>query len=925
MSAIGPSPGRLGNDGPWGLPSGTVTFLFTDIEGSTVRWERRPQAMQVASRTHDDIIREAIESRRGSVFKALGDGFCAAFPSASDAVAAALDAQRKLDAVDWSAIDGLRVRMAIHSGTADERDGDYFGPAVNRVSRLLSIGHGGQVLISGVAADLALEDMPEQCSLRDLGPHRLKDLSMPEQVHQLTAPGLRAEFPHLQSLDALPNNLPLQLTSFIGRETELAAIRDLLQRSRLVTLVGSGGVGKTRVSLQIGAEVLDRFEHGVYLVELATLTDSALIPTRIAAAIGLDDPGEATSASLIRDLKEKHMLLILDNCEHLVRPVASIADELLHGCRRLRILASSRENLAIPGESIFRMPSLEVPPKDAEVTPQSAFRYSAVQLFIERAFDVTGDFQMTAANAPIVANICRQLDGIALAIELAAPRLKVLSVKQLDARLTQRFRLLTGGARTALPRQQTLRALIDWSYDLLTEAERSLFRRIGIFSGGFTLDAATEVCGDVSTESWSTVDLLCALVGKSMVVAELERSEARYRLLESTRQYALERLRETGEYQNIAERHAVFFARVTRDAEMQSLAEPDEKWLPALKQEADNLRAAMDASMSGEIPFEIGARMVADLFPFWFHRVPEGVRRIEAALADARTTDPELRAALHLADASMALVQNAYDRARPAAIAALHFYKEKGDRLLAALASVRYARAYTRIQPLEATRAALSEALTLFRQHKLTRTVSAVLSFLGTAEHQVGDPRRAREYFEESVAIADRIGDARGAARSRINLAEVLFQLGEYESALRTSEGIDPADETPYNMGVNLLNQSAYLIALKRYAEAKVRARKAIPFGQELENEPLIAVALQHVGTSAFYSGSSAAACATILYVTDRILAGHEVKRDPTEFMLHQRVTALLAQRLGRQELQNARAAAGPLTLEDAIERALAL
>ena len=523
-------------------PTGTVTFLFSDIEGSTVRWERDRRAMETALALHDAMMRAALEARGAYVFKTMGDAFCAAFASAPDAIAAAVDAQRALAAADFSAVDGIRSRMALHTGQSAERDGDYFGPTINRVARLLSIGHGSQVLLSGVCAELVKSDLPPECSLRDMGAHRLKDLAQPERVYQLCAPDFWAEFPALRSLDHLSNNLPAQLTSLVGREVEVAEITALLQQHRLVTLTGSGGVGKTRASLQVAANLIESFRDGVWFIELAPLTSGDYIPTTVAQAfeVTLASEGDPVE-NLVRTLKGKQALLVFDNCEHLVDSAARVLAAILRSCPAMKALTSSRQDLGIDGEATYRMPSL-----DAD---------AAVSLFVERARGVDMRFSLTVENAPIVGDICRRLDGIPLAIELAAARVKLLSPKQLRERLDERFRLLTGGDRSALPRHQTMRALIDWSYDLLDERERILFRRVGIFVNGFTLEGAVAAGSDKDLDEPDVFDALASLVDKSLVLSEPRGDAVRYRLLESTRAYALEKLADAGARDDVAGRH----------------------------------------------------------------------------------------------------------------------------------------------------------------------------------------------------------------------------------------------------------------------------------------------------------------------------------------------------------------------------------
>ena len=425
--------------------------------------------MSAALARHDALMRKTLEEHGAYIFKTMGDAFCAAFAHPQDASIAASDAQRALAAEDFSAVEGVPVRIALHTGVADERDGDYLGPAVNRVARLLAIGHGGQVLVSGTAAELLRAEMPQHFGLRDLGIHRLKDLAHPERVFQLIGPQLIEEFPALRSVDAFPNNLPLQLTSFVGREDEVAQIKRLLQRHRLVTLVGTGGGGKTRCAIQVGADLLESFGDGVWLVDLAPISDASLVTAEIARAIGVREvPNRPLLDALLAYCKRQSLLLICDNCEHVIGEARAVLAAILRECPEVRILATSRESLNIAGEQAFRLPSLPVPPAVETITAQTTLGYAAVALFTDRAHAADDRFALTDDNAPYVAEIVRQLDGIPLAIELAAARAKVLSPQRLAQKLDARFRLLTGGDRSALPRQQTLRATIDWSFDFST-------------------------------------------------------------------------------------------------------------------------------------------------------------------------------------------------------------------------------------------------------------------------------------------------------------------------------------------------------------------------------------------------------------------------------------------------------------------------
>src|SRR5438094_6811639 len=502
-------------------------FLFTDIEGSTTLWEKFPEPMRGALAQHDLVLRGIIEGRNGRVFKTVGDSFFAVFPAADDAVAAAADVQHRLLAEPWTEVgESLRVRIAIHTGPAESRDGDYFGPTLNRLARILASAHGGQIVLSKAVVDLLGSRLRATAKLIDLGEHRLRDLIRPEHIFQYIERGLREDFPLLRSLSAFAHNLPGQLTSFIGRETEVAEIKHLISRTRLLTLTGSGGNGKTRLALQTAAEMVDHFANGVWFVDMAAVLDSTLIATTVAATLRLrEQPGHTMLETLVAFLKGKRLLLIFDNCEQIVSACAVLAEKLLKACPELHILATSREALAVAGETTWRVPSLPVPPAQPLDSFEKLAENPSVRLFVDRSTSVVPDFQLTAGNAPAVAKIRRRLDGIPLAIELAAARVKVMTVEQIAERLDDRFRLLTGGSRTALPRQQTLRAAVDWSYDLLSEPERVLLHRLSVFAGGWTLEAAEAVCRGDGLEDFGVLDLLCQLVDKSLVLADEQDGE----------------------------------------------------------------------------------------------------------------------------------------------------------------------------------------------------------------------------------------------------------------------------------------------------------------------------------------------------------------------------------------------------------------
>jgi predicted ATPase/class 3 adenylate cyclase len=582
------------------LPSGTVTFLYTDIEGSTQLWQHNPTAMKGALADHDAILKDAIASNHGFVVKPTGDGVHAVFSTALDGIRAAIAAQRSLqlpsDIPDSSGDLHLRVRMGLHTGEAELRDDDYFGGTLNRAARIMSIGYGDQILVSEATLQVALDRLPQGVSVLDLGYHDLKGLSRAEHVYQLNVPGLRAEFPPLKSLSHPPDNLPAQLTSFIGRERELAEAKSRLEGARLLTLIGPGGTGKTRLSIQLGSQLLPAFKDGVWLVELAPISDPSLIMQTIASAFEIGELPGVPLKDLVHDyLREKQLLLLLDNCEHLVEASASLADELLHIAPAIKIIASSREALSIYGEVVYRVPSLSLP-EQAVASRDAALGFEAVQLFVERASAANPGFTLTDENAPAIAQICTRLDGIPLAIELAASRITVFSPAQIAKRLDDRFKLLTGGSRTALPRQQTLRALIDWSYDFLTDEERSLLRRLSVFAGGWTFEAAETICSNVDV-----FENLPQLVNKSLVNVKLEGDEPRYFMLETIRQYAREKLSENGEGEGTRNRHFAYYLELAETAMPELLTwEKELYWIRKLDTESDNLRVAVEWGLSND-------------------------------------------------------------------------------------------------------------------------------------------------------------------------------------------------------------------------------------------------------------------------------------------------------------------------------------
>ena len=836
-------------------PTGTVTFLFSDIEGSTSRWDAAPDAMASAIARHDALMRAALESHCAYVFKTIGDAFCAAFAMPHDAIAAALDIQHALALEDFTAVHGLRVRVALHTGTAVERDGDYLGPAVNRVARLLAIGHGGQVLVSSAAAQLLRDVMPIGSSLSDLGTHRLKDLSHPEHVYQLIAPNLPQTFPALRSLDHLQHNLPAQVNSLIGRDDVIVAIKRMLEQHRLVTIVGTGGVGKTRSAIQIGAELLDDSRDGVWLIELAPVSDSSLVAGAVARVLDVPEaPNLPALDTLVAHLKRKRVLLIFDNCEHVIDAVRNVAAAIVRSCPDVRILSTSREGLNVAGEQQYQLPPLSVPPIDASGTAHDVLEFGAPLLFAERAFAANSRFNLTDENASDVAEICRHLDGIPLAIELAAARVKVLTPQQIAQKLDDRFRVLTGGDRTALPRHQTMRALIDWSYDLLSSEERGLFRKLSIFAGGFTLSTVSVVCG--SEDETSVLDRLSSLVDKSLIQTEATSAGARYRLLESMRQYARERLSEHGEFADVAFAHATTFLALAVDLEGAFERTADRVWLEQTEPEIDNWRAALDWALVRQNDSALGQRLALTLRWMWLLFAPsEGLRWIHSA---TQTTDERTPAViianLHLTeaqlDASLGQRRSGCEAAERALALFTHIKDERG------IATATWLIGHARISVglLAEGEALLRDALSIARRLNLGKLICRILIGIALARVNGNDFAGARAHYAEALAIARTARFDRLASAIAGDLAEAQFREGDVLAALQLArEALEAAraNRDTRIVALNLANIATYSIALGEHAAARSNARDALVLSRDTHFEILTAGTLQHLAAVA--------------------------------------------------------------------------
>jgi predicted ATPase/class 3 adenylate cyclase len=795
----------------WPTPTGTVTLLFTDIEGSTKLWEAHPDTMRGTLARHDAIMRTAIESCEGYVFKTIGDAFCAAFATAAQAIAAMLSAQLALTAEPWPATTSIRVRMALHTGAVESRDRDFFGTPVNRVARLLGTAHGGQCILSLATFELVRDFLPDGVTLKDLGSHQLKDLARPEQAFQLVHPALPAEFPTLRSLSNQPNNLPHQLTSFIGREDEIQRVTALLDRSRLVTLVGSGGSGKTRLSLIIAADQLDLFPDGAWLIELATVNAPEMVPRSVSDVLGVaESHGSDLTRSLANHIGSRTTLLILDNCEHLVEGCARLADALLRACPRLKILVTSREALGISGESTFRVPALSLPDPKVSHTVTALRQFEAVRLFIDRAVQSYPGFAVTNENAPALASLCCRLDGIPLAVELAAARVRSLPVEQIDVRLDQRFRLLTGGSRAALPRQQTLRSLIDWSYDLLHPREKALLQRLSVFAGGWTLDAAEQVCPDDETETWEVTDMVLALVDKSLVVANEHQGYPRFGMLESIREYAKERLLESGEQVAYRDRHLRYCLSLSSEARPHLRGVEQKRWIERLELEMDNLRAALSwGAGTGD-----GLALAGDLWRFWFLRghFAEGSDWLAAALSQNPDADPADRARALNGAGILAETQGRFDLALELQNQSLEISRSLGARWFVGMSLNNIGNIYGSQSRFELAAPKWEQSLAVWRELEAEGTLddirglAATLDNLGNLASSRGKSQEALTLYEECLAMRRRQGNIAASAYSLTNIGRVNIDLENYPAARAAyREGLEISAELGHVRAIGYL------------------------------------------------------------------------------------------------------------------------
>ena len=894
--------------------TGTVTFLFTDIEGSTARWERDPDLMRAALVRHDALLRKTVDDHGGGVFKMVGDACCAAFERTHDAVAAAAAAQRAIASEDWGTIGPLWVRMAVHSGQAEEREGDYFGPALNRVARLLAAAHGGQTLLSQAAR----EQLPADATLLDHGRHRLKDLIEPEQIFELRLPELSHDFPPLKTLDARQTNLPTQPNELIGRAAELEDLRTLLRRSevRLLTLTGPGGTGKTRLALQLGAECLDEYRDGVFFVALASVTDPALVPASIAQALALRESDSQPLEDIVREqLGERELLLVVDNLEQLLS-AAPFLSELLAAAPGLKLLVTSRAPLHLSGEQEYAVPPLALPPTDVRAAGQLR-EFESVALFVARARAVDSSFELTEANAAAVAEICVRLDGLPLALELAAARVKLLPPEALLDRLGKRLTMLTGGRRDAPERQRTLRNTIEWSHDLLDEPERAVFARLAVFVGGWTVEAAEEICGEGLAAE--VLDVLASLLDKSLI-----RPGSRSFMLATIHEFALERLEELEQLDELERRHAEYYERLAKAAEPGLTGDEQGRWLEVLAAEHGNLRAALTWALAHDP--QLALSLAGALWRFWDTRgeLTEGRAFLERALA-GEGSDPTARAKALIGAANLTYLQGELDEAAELAADSVRLYEQLGDDAgMSTALNLMGAFAAQRGQYEDAT-TFIERSLDAKRKLGDDWGVSVGLGNLGVLATFTGDLERAREYMEESLLLKRRIGDSVGLGRILNNLGDVALQVKDYAAA-RTylDESLAMSRELDDRLGVGLA-----LASLSRAAQeagdspaARAMAGESLQIFAELGDRVSLTSVLEVIADLALTDGLPARAL-RMRAATDALREALGAPLAPSECGWRDRTIEAAEQALGKEEAAAASESGRDLAEETAVAEAL--
>ncbi|MGH2692992.1 MAG: ATP-binding protein [Actinomycetota bacterium] len=766
------------------LPTGTVTFLFTDIEGSTLLLRELGDRYAEVLRDHGEIVRGILEREGGAEIGTEGDSFFAAFASPAAAARAVVEIQRALAAHGWPDGAEVRVRMGLHTGEGTRVGDSYVGIDVHRAARIGDAGHGGQILLSEATEGLVQRSLPDGAKLRDLGPHRLKDMPQPERLFQLSVEGLPDEFPPLRSLDARPNNLPAQMSTFIGREDAIREVEATLESTRLLTLTGPGGTGKTRLALEVAHRQFPAFPDGVWFVDLSAITDPSVVLTEIAVALDLTrDPGASVFECLEQDLHDKTLLLVLDNFEQVLDAAMAI-EHLLSHAPGLKVMVTSRSVLSIYGEREYPVPPLKLPEPEPRPTPEALSHSEAVALFVERARAVRPDFLVTAENAAAVAEICSRLDGLPLAIELAAVRVNVLTPQAMLPRLDERLSLLTSGPRSLPERQRTLRGAIDWSYQLLEEPERRLFARLATFWGGGSLEAIEAVCD--SDLGAPMLDLLGTLIDDSLLRRmETPDGEVRFQMLETIREFAAERLEAEPDAAEVRERHARNFLSLAVEAEGHLLGDNQKEWLDRFDREHDNIRSALKWSVgSGEV--EVGQEAAGAMWRFWHQRghLAEGRKKLEHLLEVPEGSGMTAARFKALTGAGgLAYWQNDYAATERFYTEALNVARELGDER--AIAEALHNLSYTdRIAGREeAGFAKLREVLEIARSIGDRQLTADSLQLLGNHALREGEPQEGLAMVEEALDIYRELGNRFAVADSLSGIGSAYRLVGDGDAA----------------------------------------------------------------------------------------------------------------------------------------------
>lgn len=955
-------------------PEGNVIFLFTDIEGSTKLAQKDTDNYTLALEKHNEILSEIIQSNNGFVFKTVGDAFCCAFGNASDAIKAAVESQIMLASEDWREM-VIKVRMGIHSGKAEWSGSDYMGYlTLARTSRLMSTAHGNQILVSNDVYENINDDSDYindvKISFRDFGERRLKDLITPMKIFQIVSEKLQTEFPPIKTLDARPNNIPVQLTSFIGREIEIPEIKVLLGRSRLITLLGPGGTGKTRLSIQVGADLIDDFPDGVFLVELAPVADPSWIPEAVMNSLKIkEEKGKSIQETLTSFLSDKEMLIIIDNCEHLINECANFCQLLLANCPKLKIIATSREALNCNGEQIYRVPALPVPDPSMMDTAEQLSQYASVRLFIERSLSVNPNFRVNNDNAPALAEICSRLDGIPLAIELAAARTKSMSVEKIHERLDDSFRLLTGGLRTALPRQQTLKNLIDWSYNLLSDAEKLLFARLSVFSGSWSQEAAEDICSDENVSDVDIFEQMCQLAEKSVII--YDDNSGRYKMLETIRQYGAEKLETSGIAENLNKKYYDFYFRFSSDHYNKLRGNSQIESMNLYDAEINNINKVLSELMN--LPDKVfGLKFVANVFLYWETKgdytsmtkwnetslqyidlLPDDLKSDLLYLSGfvnknngnykqaERYLEESLIYRLRLADKSkiaqslwlmgeVANIKGNFMKARANFERCIEIRTEIKNKTGITSVMNSLANIFIYQKDFERARSLMLENLALLRESNEKRPIAITLYNLALVENELtgteqGDYDKVNEYLEESLLIFRELGNNMNIAYIYILYGLIDEKLGNPEKA-RTliNDGLSLMRKANYKFGVGnaLFNLGNIELNLKNYEQSKSLIKECLSIKLEFQDKRTITTCFSKLSQIA--ESQSDNVKSVLLYASSRkmnedlglILTTNEIQ-DNDEF------SSRLRSKLGSDVFSDLMERGRSLTLEQAAEIAL--